>query len=689
MIGYWERGDGKNRRPRISHRAKAFKGAAMQRHTPFVRWVGIGSCVFALASCGGGGGGGDGGGNESASGMIPAPGPLGAVLYDDATTLRPLVAGGKWTYRGHDVLAAGQEPTIYANVVTQTASAAGFVETATNVFNDGADTATISVSNRVVLSAVVVDLPSATGTAPLTTPELRSPVRQNDQITVMDQHIADVGSDVDGDGKNDAADVAIYRVVVGAEDVAPENLPVLHAVRVDTIGLVRFTLSSDGSTTAPVQAALQSTWYARGIGVVRQKFTTPNAIGNRVTDELITSYDGLTQGFGAMPAVAAVVPASSPVTPGANLGGPDFGYITAIGMADHALVFATDVSGTRGTIVSRMDMRGNVLDTHLLSNVSIFLSNRSALVGHPAGVVAVGGGPSIGNTSAKIALTRFDVDGALIGTPGDVTMEAGGGRFLPVLGRMWAASDGQVLWILWVRTYVDVGIGTKEELVLGRFDFDGNALAPETIVETGTTASESIAAGAGSVVVTWSKADGAGTYDLFYASATRASPTLSVRTFAPGLAVSDRLITPTVLDEGGALLWNAGLNGGGLLTRTAGVRLDASFAVLRSNAAGLDTELLGGMSIAPAVLGNRIVLASPLRGLLWADDSLSADQFLETITWLDANAGPLASVPSKAIRFATGGSQGSTSQVVWPDRVLVFGGATFLKTTVVWLNSGG
>jgi hypothetical protein len=115
--------------------------------------------------------------------------------------------------------------------------------------------------------------------------------------------------------------------------------------------------------------------------------------------------------------------------------------------------------------------------------------------------------------------------------------------------------------------------------------------------------------------------------------------------------------------------------------------------VLRSEIA-LDAELIAGTQpvdsfgnvLRPEGVGNRVVFSRSGRGLLWTDDSSSSSQLLDWVTWLDADqTTPLATLPTRSVRA---GSGGAFAQIVWPDRVLLFGGDFPLRTRVVWLNAG-
>jgi hypothetical protein len=659
----------------------------MGNWSAWLRRACLAAVAALLSSCGGGGGGGGSGGGGGTGGgggggplpsMVPAPGPLGAVLAIDALQLRPLTSGATWTYRGRATRFPGDTPALYSNVATQTSQAGGFNEQSTNAFNTGAFAMPIASTSGSVLSDGDI--------------ELRSPVQQNDQFTLLEEHVANIGIDVDGDGRNDSGDVAIYRVVVGVEPVTPENLPALQAVRVDTVGLSRITITSNGSTTPAVEVARQSTWYVAGIGIVHQRFTSLNAAGSeQVADETIASFDGLTQGFGALPPVLAAVPASSATNAGVALRG-NFSFVGAARFADHALVFTQkDISGP-GTMVSRIDKRGNALGTQELATR---LTTNGRVVGLATGALYV---EPVNALAVQATLTRFDPNGNLIGTVAGKTLELGGGRFNPVVGQLQAVGDGDTLWIVWSRSFVQFNpSATITELVLGTFDADGNATAPEAVIDSSTVFGElfspSISAQSGTVLLTWKKTTGINSTDSRYALA-RATPSSAAGVSLATVGGTNVFVVPVALDQGGVLTWRGTFGIGANLPLTPAVRITDAGAVLRSEIA-LDAELVAGTQpvdlfgnvLQPAGVGNRVVFSRSGRGSLWIGDSQSSSQLIDWVTWLDADqTTPLATLLTRSVRAGSGGAY---AQIVWPDRVLLFGGSDFqLTTRVVWLNAG-
>jgi len=142
-----------------------------------------------------------------------------------------------------------------------------------------------------------------------------------------------------------------------------------------------------------------------------------------------------------------------------------------------------------------------------------------------------------------------------------------------------------------------------------------------------------------------------------------------------------------MLDSGAAFLWSVGTGTNTMLTSTAGVRLDAGFQVQRSTGGPIDTELLSNTPAfdvaVPGSNGQRIVVSGSVRGSLWAE--LPMDETLDIVAVLDVGTGPLSTQPARVTRSAPGVTAAS-AQLVYPDRVVLFGGgnSSALTTTVIW-----
>lgn len=651
-----------------------------------VRLLGAFFLSLLLAACGGGSGSSSG---VSSSGLVPPPSSLGATLVADATTLRPLIAGSSWGYAGTDTVNGSS--TSYTDTVTQTATGNAITEAASNAFNGGTDTTSLSADGGTVTNRALAQFPGGTSQQ-LSYPELRSPVRQNDQMTVHDQHYADIGSDLDGDGKNDSGDIGIYRVVIGMEDVALPNGTTQHAVRVDMIAMVRATLSSNGAVTPAVRAALQSTWYAPGIGIVKQRLTTPvSDTSNEVVEEVLTYFDGITKGFGTKPATEVRVAADAAVGAGQSL--PDANAVVAF--PDHAVVIGTYMDAARATqytALSSIDTNGKVLRTSLYTGVptSGFLSVGGQLVAVATGNDAV--------QPCQAKLLHFDAHGAQFDANSNsaITFAPAAGQTLcNDVSQLMSASDGNRLWLAMVRHSLSTG-GWVTDLFVQPFDDQGTPLAGETRLLSANTflsdnlsfggiALKSVSAAGGKVVVGYAT-DASSSLKL--ASITSAG-VLTQASVGPATASSNG---PTLLATpgGAALLWQGPTDIATNIAPVRGSLLDSNLMPLLSNGS-LDTQTL------PASLAGCLNCALLLNGsgetLLVGNTNFSNSQSATmTFASFSTSAGALASQAVSPVQLSLAdvtrdGSGISQIRVVpFADRVLIVAAANSrLYTKIAWL----
>ncbi len=656
---------------------------------------------LVLAACGGGGGSSSGGngsptdsrGTTSESGVVPSAPALGATLAADATTLRPLIAGASWGYSG--TRSVNGTNTGYSDTVTQTASGGAFIEASSNAFNAGTDSATVSASGGTITSRVLAELVVG-HPQELSYPELRSPVRQNDQVTIVDKHYADIGEDLDRDGKNESGDFGVYRIVVGMEDVALLSGTMLHAVRVDTIALVRVTLSSTGTTTPATQAAVQSTWYAPGIGIVKQRLTTPvSATNNDVAEEVLTYFDGITRGFGAKAPVEVRMAADAAVGAGQAISN----LTAVVPFADHAIVIGTyqDPASlrTQYTTFTSIDTNGKTLRSSLYTGIpgSDFL----ALDGQ---LLAVAPRWNAGQY-CQAELLHFDAHGAQFDARSNSVV-----TFAPAVGKtrcsdvtqMKSASDRNRLWLAVVRHSLDSS-GWITDLFVQPFDANGVPLAGETTLHSVNTRLSdyanadgielrSLSAGHGRVVVSY---------------ATDASGSLKLASVAEGGLVTRSSVAPAtagtysrpaflVKANTTAMLWHGPQDRSTQLAPVSGVLLDSNLVpVLSSSTSNLDAQNL------PAPLASCTDCALFFNGtgdhLLVAGARISDGKpWTMSFATLSASAGPLASQPVLPVQVSLAdidpyGSNISKRQVVpFADRALVLAVMNSrLYAKVVWL----
>jgi hypothetical protein len=409
----------------------------------------ISALALLVAGCGGGGGGGGGGGSVSGpTGFVPAAPTLGAVLYDQAAALRPLRAGARWSYRVADYTNGGRGIA----TVTQTAGATAgtFVEADSST---GVNSSTISIdaSGHVQMSTQLV---LAAGAQPIAISgaELRTPVRANDQMVLFDQHVANSGIDADGDGRQDALALAIWRVVVGNESVSlPDLAGTMPALRVDTFVTARVT-PSGGS--APQTATSQvSSWYAPGLGVVRT--ATAGTAGRPLDgEELLLGYDGLTEGWGWM----------AKEQPSWELGTVLDRPLMAIPLSDGVLVDG-------GVGFFRLDRNGRRLA------YSNFSPNNTAPVRR--GLVRYSGGVrTMAVEGERYVVWSIDESTGATGAGVTVDLTENGRNVVSPDVLFYGDPGAPVMWARWERMYSLPGGGVSFEIVLRRLG-DGGMVGPE------------------------------------------------------------------------------------------------------------------------------------------------------------------------------------------------------------------
>lgn len=253
-----------------------------------------------LVGCGGGGGsgtsapdggagGGSGPGGTSATGLIPTAPAVGEVLHADTSVFRPLSAGASWTYRD-EANGNGVEVT-----VSQHSGANGLIVETRSDDTTNPTTLRVGADGRIEVTAL---LPlSQTRSVQVDGTELPATLRANAQFTIVDQQITDAGVDVDADGRSDQVDVAVWRRVIGNEAVAlPNRAQPLDAVRVDSWILIRIRPSA--GTAAVTEGRRVATWYARGIGVVREAMFQPGEALPFESDERLLGMELDGRGYG-------------------------------------------------------------------------------------------------------------------------------------------------------------------------------------------------------------------------------------------------------------------------------------------------------------------------------------------------------------------------------------------------------
>ena len=452
--------------------------------------TGVALAAMALASgCGGGGG------SSAApvtpappapvtSGLVPAAPAAGATLYADAAPLRVLRDGASWTYHGidqpHGAASTSLDIKAYTNIVKQSAVSGGILESGSNPFNDGADTSgPVRFEGGAYKYAQSIALSAASPAQLVDMTELRSPVRVNDQYVSLDKHIADSGADADGDKVNDAVDIAAFTRVVGDELLDLPNRRQVRAVRVDTTVRARVILSKTGSA-GPLYEAVQSVWYAPGIGIVKSSLDEPDSKGpelpHRIVTETLENWDGLTEGLGHLDLVSPVGPA------GSALAGLALAYpLDSAGFDAHAVV-VTSILGQPsavGVTVGQLDPRGaliaakNYTLADLFPGAQYFNSPRLLRVGSELRLLAV--------TNQGISIVGLDATGQRITMTGKPMLSD------PIFGYdndsmlFHAMADGGDVWVAWTRRTSDDA--RLMSVALQRFDANGQPLAPATVMQ--------------------------------------------------------------------------------------------------------------------------------------------------------------------------------------------------------------
>lgn len=654
--------------------------------------LGVVLMTACLTACGGGGSGSSGSGSSdpTGTGLVPVAPTVGATLYADASSLRPLRNAATWHYRGTRSVASDSANTTTSYLTTTTQSdvtTGGATESTTNSGANGADTQKLVVSGGVVYTQQSIDF-TGKGVPPVVNVvELRSPVRQGDQYTILDQTFTDTAIDADGDGKMDSVDIGIYAQVIGLESVALTNLPTVNAVRVDTFIRERVTYSSTGKSSPVVQLSL-STWYVDGLGIVRQAARRPAASGSVeiVTDEQLLSWDGGSVGFGVMEPISATIPAENHVFGGYRLPFNSFRF-KVFPFADHVLLL-TDTYGDSpnrlgSVLLSRFDLRGKVLGATEVPFPEIC----DVLTAHKSGVICVHPFNTVDH--GTYGLTRLDANGSLIGSVDGSTLNLKGNRDIVFNTQALGTIDGDTLWLLWERRFrsPETGLSTYE-LLVQPFSLDGVPLAGETLVKNGRGFPGSLAGMGGRVVFSWLQENG-NKYDLVLGSISL-NAGLTTRAFLTGLPQSNVFVDLVNLGGNAAAVWSQipGTNTGGV----GGVYLNETLdpRLMGSSVTG---ELFGGMPPfdwrVPSfgVSSNRLsVLSNQTYATLWPGDNSTTG--VSTLSWIDAATTPLIARPVNSVRWE---DPGWLAHVNLGDRAMVFGNAlnyAGLTTTIVWLNKG-
>lgn len=660
-----------------------------------LRWMGVVVMLLA-AGCGGGGGGSDGGSGGSGGSaapsfagspadLLPSAPALGAVLAADAATLRPLRPGAVWTYRGTQLRTPTSPPASYETTTRHTSSAGTLDESYSNNGNTGPESQAITVQGGRVTQRERFDFAGRGEMETIELVELRSPVRVGDQYTHHSRRYLNTDVDSDRDGKPDALDVVLYGRVVGSERVRLSNLPAVEAVRVDQVFRFRVIPSSTGVPGSATELS-SATWYAAGIGIVRQLTTEPSADGTTVatTDETLVAWDAQDAGFGSMQAVAATVPAAAAEYAGRAINPTIFGIAPTPAGPLILTPLPGMTSNDTGMLAARLNLRGAVVSTVVHRSLRFRVP---VISGHAGGFAILDvGGPNSDITGLP-ALTRMDSSGAIVGVPGGVLLNLLEGRSVAqIVQPPKAAVDGNLLWVLWTRTYRTL-IGADTELLLRAFRLDGSAAGPEIVLERGGASNGqkdlNLAAAGGQALATWNS-QGNGVELSRYALATSNSVT-SVVTL-DGTAGGGGQV-PVMAGGKAFLLWPTPLGTGRTVSmdgRMGAVQLDARGQLLLPAGSTLGALRLAGARAGDPVgidsTGSKLAFVSQL-GL--TADGVDRVTTPGAVTVFTSGSGALS--PTAAVAFGVPLVRVSRL-AVYDDRMILLAGDFGLSTVVVWLR---
>lgn len=408
---------------------------------------------LCLVGCGGGGG-------EPASapppapappvlapsGLVPPPPSPGEVLVQQGASLWPQRAGARWIYRMVD---AAQGGAIYnQNTVNQSANPDGSVKESRqgrdldeqDVWTDASGN--VRVRTELTLPGSVTKLAVVEGIA------LSAQLRANQQLIVFDRRLTGTSVDLDRDGRIDIVDVAIWRTVRGNESLQlPFHPTPVQALRVDNVVALRITPSSGAAIQQ--SEARSSTWYAAGIGVVREQeaSTAPGRAFD--SDEWLIGHDGLDRGIGV---------------------------ISAQGVKEDALPFraANVLVMPGGLLLSEFGKRLQVPD--LVWPSEIAWSGRTWTRRLQGTLFSLAEGAPVGDTRIALVLRPLAADGTLANLPQALILpqRRSDGSFFEGELR-WVLRDGARRgWFYWTRSYNDLGNQRpRKALVVRGFDATG------------------------------------------------------------------------------------------------------------------------------------------------------------------------------------------------------------------------
>lgn len=401
------------------------------------RWfLGLWLVAALLAGCGGGGGGGDapgvgGGGAVSpapgagATGLVPPAPAAGQELVADSSALRPIAAGLVWEYR--PFTSFGPRGT---RVTMQPGTGDRVVERSSDTSLDPVEL--WRDANGQTLSSVTVETGPGRSVT-ISGVELPRSLRQGQQFTVYD-------------ARTDGIDIALWRVVAGFEDLPlPASITPVRALRIDDRGTVR-----NGASGAVAQV-YGSTWYAPGVGVVRNVVWTDASRVAAETDIRLTGFDGGSRGFGFVN-----TPAVRFLTQTAQL---DDGYVVLSGTD-------TWVADRNGKLVATGNM---VRAPEVPYGIRLLATSAGLRVASLANFAS----------SSIFNLDALDASGRLQGPRlGSMQIEASSADSVPqeTAVSLLSHRGSPVIWMVFVETVFRPNFTVDRFLSIQRFDTSGQRL---------------------------------------------------------------------------------------------------------------------------------------------------------------------------------------------------------------------
>jgi hypothetical protein len=531
------------------------------------------------------------------------------VLYADALSLRPLADEALWVYRG--VRSVNGQPAPYSSYRQTVRTPAGFQERISSPLPQTSRIRSLTIDTSQV--RVEEDWVLPTGVGKVRALELRSPVRLGDQINVAETQGLELTDDVDGDGKKDHVSFAAWSRVMGNEDLAlPELERTVRALRVDMTVVWSVQRSSQARADAAV-TAVESTWFAPGIGIVRTRRTQASGAGEGAieSDERLQLWDGISTGIGLLP--------SSPVSLTGTTAaiGPWLGMPLDVVRQGEQVFVLSDASSSSSSalVLSVLNSRGRLEHSAEHDGLATGLQPRPQLIplGEAVAVVRREEGVLVyPNQLENLKLLRFDKRAQRIGK--DVWLVDGA-----LAGSLHAASDGQTVWVSWI----DPGQhDTGQRLLLQGFDTQGE---PTTRVQTLDAASSgrqldqiSMTASAHRVMVNWRVRTPEGFIWRQALGSIAGAPKVADLAASSLLhANRDTALKPLLTETLAALSWAVPLdNTHGVLAPRA-VALNDAAQARRATSGGVDLELLA-LPAGSVQSADRMVTGVEAKRVLWA-----------------------------------------------------------------------